>query len=206
MLEALAVDQRDALAQRFVRRRHRRGEAVFFEGERGDTLHLVESGYFVAQTSTAEGNEITLSVIGPGEVFGELALLGTDPVRTATIVALRDGVTLALLRRDFEQLRKREPGLDRFLVEVLADQVGRLTRRALENAHIDADTRVIHRLRELVDVYGSEEIPLTQEQIAHLAATTRPTVNRTLRRLEDQGAVRLQRGRLRVIDVSSLSV
>jgi CRP-like cAMP-binding protein len=95
------------------------------------------------------------------------------------------------------------------LLTLLAEQVRRSNERIVEAHYVDADTRVRRRLRDLAELYGHSEkgatIPLTQEDLAGMAGTSRATVNRVLREEERSGAVELRRGRTVVRDLEALS-
>ncbi len=114
--------------------------------------------------------------------------------------------TMSVGRREFDQLRSRLPLVDRFLVEVLARQVRAMSALLLEALYVDAESRVLRRLLALADEYGGPEantpvvVPYTQDDVATMAGTTRPTVNRVLRAAQESGAVELGRGRVTVTD------
>lgn len=186
------------------RRTFGRGEVVFHRGDPADTLHLVVSGRFAVRITTPLGDTALLAIQGPGEAFGELALVSPVAVRSATVSALEAGETLSVYRDDFARLQRRHPGVNAVLIAVLAEQIRGATDRIVEAHYVDADTRVRMRLRELADLYGSGEgpvtIPLTQEDVAEMAGTSRATVNRVLREEQRKGTVELRRGRTTVID------
>jgi CRP/FNR family transcriptional regulator, cyclic AMP receptor protein len=189
------------------RRTFRRGEVVFHMGDPADTLHLIAAGRFAVRVQTASDVAI-LTVLGPGQLFGELALLEPDGRRSATVEALEPGETRSVHRPDFEELRRRHPQVSDVLVAILAGQVQRLSRRLLEALYIPADTRVRRRVSELAELYGPGDevtIPLRQEDLAGLAGTSRATVNRVLREEEGRGSVRLGRGRVVVLDQAALA-
>ena len=204
LLDGLDSTTRDRVLAAARRRRFRKREVVFHEGDRGGALHLVESGRVVARVTTPRGDVATLSVIGAGQSFGELALLDDEARRTATIVAVEPTVTLALERADLVALRAEMPSVDRFVTSMLADYVERLTARYLEALYVAADRRVARRIAELSEVYPGE-ITLTQEDIAAMAGTSRATVNRVLGDLADVGAVTLGRGSITVTDVATVA-
>lgn len=187
------------------RRRFAKGEVVFHAHDPADTIHLVERGRFAVRVQTPLGDTAVLTVLGPGDLFGELALLGPDQRRTATIEALEAGETRSILRDDFEALRRRNPGVNEVLIAILVAEVTRLSRHLLDALYVSADSRVRRRLLELVAVYGDEDddevmVPLRQEDLAGLAGTSRATVNRVLREEETRGSLRLARGRVAVRD------
>lgn len=191
------------------RRTFRKGEVVFHRGDPADSLHLIAKGRFKLQVMTPLAQEATIAIRGPGDAFGEMAIVGEDDKRSATIEALERGETFCVLESDFRRLRREHPGVDRILIEFLATEVRLLNARLLEALYVPVDRRVVRRLAELANVYDSGEsqveIPLTQEELAGLAGTTRPTVNQVLRSLEAAGLLALGRGRTIVTDRDGLA-
>ncbi len=188
-------------------RRFARGEVVFHEGDPGDTLHLISKGRVAVRVATVLGDTATLAVLGPGDFFGELALLEERP-RTASIVALEKTETLALHRDDFTAMAREHPSVHAFLAQVLGEQVRRLTGQVMDALYVPAEKRVLRRLGELARVYadgdGEVVIPLTQEDLATMAGTSRATVNRVLGEAEKAGIVSVGRMKISVVDRTAL--
>lgn len=189
-----------ALARRST---YRRGEVVFHRHDPADAMHLITKGRFDVRIATALGDEVALAIWGPGDIFGELAVL-TDRDRTATVTALEPGETLVVRGSEVRRLAHRHPSLDEVLVRVLAERVAFLSERLVEAYTVDAETRVARRVLELARVYGGGAapvvIPLIQDELAALAGTSRATVNRVLRDAERRGLVELGRGRTILLD------
>ena len=147
--------------------------------------------------------------MGPGDSFGEQALLSEASRRTASAVCLDAVETLSIGGREFSELRARLPLVDRFLVDVLSAQVHMLSNMLVENLHLDAETRVFRRVHALSVMYRDGEgpcvVPITQEDIASMAGTTRPTANKALRSAEAEAIIALSRGRLTVLDPERLA-
>ncbi len=214
LLAGLAEPERRAVLHAARRRRFRRGEVVFHEGDRGDSLHMILRGHVAIRVSTPLGDTATLTVLGPPESFGEGALLSDDARRTATVVALDQLETLSLFRDDFERLRAERPPVEHVLVAVLALQVRRLTQHLLEALFVPADKRVLRRLLEMADAFCEEPgeggsgrmvLPVTQEDVASAAGTTRSTANRVLHAVAADGLVGLARGRVEIVDRDRLA-
>lgn len=187
------------------RRTFVRGEVVFHRDDPADSLHLVVRGRFGARVLTPLGDSVLVDVLGPGQSFGELALLEPDDARrSATVEALEAGETRSVFRDDFARLQREHPGVKDVLLRLLADQLRRATDRVVEAHYVDAETRVRRRLVELAAMYDDGVVPLTQEDIAAMAGTSRATVNRVLREEEQLGSVALARGRTSVLDGDAL--
>ena len=185
------------------RRTFDRGEVVFHRGDPADCLHLIVSGRFAVGITTPLGATALLGVRGPGEAFGELALVGTDGHRSATISALEPSETRSVYVTDFQRLRGEHPSVDELLVRILGERVQRLSEHIAEAYYLSADKRVLRRLAELADLYG-ECVPLAQEQLAELAGTSRATANKVLRDLQAKGVLELGRSTVTVVEAEEL--
>jgi CRP-like cAMP-binding protein len=186
------------------RRKFSRGEVVFHEGDLGDSLHRVTKGRFAARVTTPLGEVATFAVHSPGEVFGLLAVLHPKARRTATVLAIERAETLAIPRSVFIGLKAAHPAVasavEQLLVEMLEASSGRLVEALYTPVHL----RVRARLRDLARIYagsGDEPvtIPLSQEDLAGLAGTTRETVNRVLQDEQERGAITLARRRITIM-------
>jgi CRP/FNR family cyclic AMP-dependent transcriptional regulator len=202
-------DQRLVLA-RTHRHRYAKGETLFHEGDLAETVHLVQEGRVVARRATPSGDVVTYAVIGPGEAFGEMAMLAEDHRRTSTIVAIEPVVTLTLRFDEFRRLCDDYPGVQALLVRMLAQRVDRLSTHLVDALYLPADRRVLRTLVDLSREYaeparvGDVTLPLTQVDVAELAGASRPTTNRYLRRLEREGLVQLNRGHVTIVDLGAL--
>ena len=205
LLETLpAEDARRVLASA-RRRTFARHEVIFHEGDPADSILLISKGRVMVRTTTPLGHTAALSVLGPGTIVGELAQLAIPAVRSATATAIEPVEAMALHRDAFSELRARHPSVTEVLIQLLADTIRRLNQQLLEALYVPADTRVRRRVIELMSVYGGDTIPLTQEDLAGLAGTTRATVNRVLREEQKRGTVTLTRGKVVVADAAALA-
>jgi len=207
ILRGLADAERRAVLGRAARRRYRAGNNLFHQGDPGDSVHLLDRGHVAVQVVDRRGTTLTLDVLGPGTAFGEQALLDPGARRTAGAVAIGPVETLVLGSSDFADLQRRHPSVTTMLVELLAAQVRRLSDRLLDAHTLPADDRVRKQLGRLADTFAQGDgavVPITQQDLAALAGTTRPTANRALQPLLDAGVVELGRGRIVVTDRAAL--
>lgn len=207
LLAFLDEPERRAVTRNAVRRRFRNGDTLFHEGDPGDSMHLLDRGHVAIRIVSRRGDVVTLDVMEPGDSFGEQALLASDSRRTASVVAIGAVETLMLHRDAFLELRRTHPAVTDVLVDILAAQVRRLSRQLLDAHTLSADDRVVRQLARMARSFavdGSASIPLTQEDLASLAGTTRPTANRALQPLVGKGVIELRRGGVDVPDVSLL--
>lgn len=209
ILRNLTPDGRKAILATMVRRRYAAGNSLFFEGDPGDSLHLLAKGRVAIRVTTPMGETATLTVLGPGETFGEQALLTADARRTASAVALEPAETLLLHRAEFQTLLRQHPSIADVLVEVLAAQVRRLSVLVVDAHFVDADRRVSRRLADLAAMTPQASAPLTivltQDDLASMAGTSRPTTNRALKVLADDGLITVTRGKIVILDPERLA-
>jgi CRP/FNR family transcriptional regulator, cyclic AMP receptor protein len=175
------------------RRTFGRNEVVFHQGDPADSMHMIRRGRFGVRIRTRVGDVATIAILGAGDAFGELALIGEEHDRSASVVSLEPSETVSIARDALERLRHEQPQVNDLLVKLLAARIRRTNELLAEALYVPADKRVVHRLRELAELYsrdgGDSVIPLTQEEIASLAGTSRATVNRVLRAAERAGAL-----------------
>jgi len=207
LFEAIAGEDVRAVLALARRSTYRRGEVVFHHHDPADAVHLVVKGRFDVRITTTHGDVVALAIRGPGETFGELAVV-TGTERSATVSALEPGETLVLRGSELRRLARDHATVGEVLVRVLAEHVALLSERLVEAYTVDAETRVARRVLELGRVYGGSPpvtIPLIQEEIAALAGASRATVNRVLREAENRGVVRLSRGKTTLLDESGMA-
>ena len=204
VLASMSVEDRSELLRKGRRRRFAKGETLFHHGDPGDSLYLLATGRVAVRVLTPQGDQAILGVLGPGKVFGELALIDGHARRTATITAIQPCETIVIGRSEFEQLRTRYPQIDRFLLASLAAHVNRLSEHLLEILFVPTALRVARRLLILDEEFGGGAITVTQEDLALMAGTTRATVNQVLHEFERTGVVRIGRARIEVLDRATL--
>jgi CRP-like cAMP-binding protein len=209
LLDALDAEQRRRLLAAARMRRFKRQEVLFHEGDPADSLHVLKKGRIAVQISSDLGAPVTVDVIGPGDILGELALLTPNAHRAASAVALEPTETMVVTAAQFAALRAQHSGVEQMLVAILAERTRRQSARLVEALTVSAQSRVLRRIVELCELYapGVNEvlIPLTQDHVAGLAGTTRETVNRTLAREAERGSVEMGRGRIVVHDRAALA-
>ena len=200
MLYDLSPQEETEVRRQCRRQRYAAGEHLFHAGDLGDAFHYIDRGRVLVLVTAPGGDYIALSVLGPGESFGEQALLDPRARRTATVRALEPTETLVLSRPDFEDLRARNSQIERMLTNVLADQVRRLTSRLVEALTEPVEVRVFRRLLDLGALYEvtgtTEPIPMTQEQIAAMAGAGLRITNRVLNQAARDGVLATRRRRI----------
>jgi CRP-like cAMP-binding protein len=182
----------DALAAVAKQRRYQRDEVVFHAEERGDIFCLVVSGRVKVTMISPEGKEIILSMIGPGEFFGEMALLDDEP-RSATVTAIEPLEVVTIWRAELLQIMKDDFSITKKLVAELSKRLRRASRRIESLVTMDVYGRLARFLLELARDQGREmengfvavQRP-THQAIANTIGTSRETVSRLLHDLIEQ--------------------
>ncbi len=199
------------IARSLRRRRFRRNEVIFHQGDPGDSLHILASGAVKIVLPSTEGDEAIIATLRPGDFFGELALLD-GASRSATAVALESSETQVLPRQVFVGLLDRDLRLRDALLTGLAHELRRLTGQIEELYFLDLAGRLAMRLTRLAreadpDAMGEVQLdwPFTQSDLASMIGGTRQSVNRLLSGLVEDGLVRIERDTLIVTDVGELA-
>jgi CRP/FNR family transcriptional regulator, cyclic AMP receptor protein len=208
LLDGLTAEQKRGILAEARRRKFARREVIFHEGDPGDSLHLIERGHVTVRVTSPLGDTATLRILGPGEYFGELAVI-SPASRNATITALDAVETLSLHRDQMNRLRREHPAIEQVLLGAVVQEVRRLSASLLDAMYVPAAKRLARQLVNLAqrfpaDANGRTTIPLTQDDLAGLCGTARPTVNQMLAKLSERNLVDVARGRVVVIDLSAL--
>jgi CRP-like cAMP-binding protein len=207
-LEPLALDR---LAASMRSRRFRRGEVIFHVGDPGDALFVIVSGDVKISLPSDTGEEAILATLGPGAVFGELALLDGAP-RSASATAQSATETVVLPRDRFRELIATEAGVRDALLASIAGELRRLTTHVEELHFLDITGRLAARLVRLAQEGGTElrdggiqlRRNLTQGDLAAMVGCTRQSVNKLLGQFTDDGLIRLEREGIVVTDLERL--
>ena len=194
-----------------VERRVPRGTSIFGKGDEGSSMMAVLVGRVRISAVSTDGKEVTLNVIGAGEIFGEIALLDGKP-RSADATAVEDTVLMEIERKHFMPFLLRNPALLERLLVVLCDRLRRTSLVLEEIALFDLPSRLARLLVKLSIDYGRPapgggtriDMKLSQRDLATLVASSRETVNKQLRGWREQGVVDQTAGYLVVRNAAAL--
>ena len=184
----LALDEEASVALRasMVEIDFTRGQIVFSEGDPGDRLYVIMDGKIKLGTTSNDGRESLLAVLGPGEMFGELSLFDPGP-RTSTATALTETTLLGLGHEALGPWLTGRPGVAEALLKALAQRLRRTNETLADLVFSDVPGRVAKALVELSEKFGEKrpegfyvEHDLTQEELAQLVGASRETVNKAL--------------------------
>jgi CRP-like cAMP-binding protein len=200
----------DALVQVSRLRRLAPREELVHKGDEGGQIFLIAKGRLKATATSREGTEVTFSIMGPGEVCGELALL-VGGRRTASMAALDDCEVLVLDRRDFLPVLRSRPEVAIRLLEVLAERVRRITELMEDVQFLNLPSRLAKKLLHLARSYGTRtsegvqiDLRLSQADLGELVGTSRESVNKQMRTWTDEGIASMRSGVVTIHRVDAL--
>ena len=197
LFDCLGDPEIEALAALTFSRTFDKGQLIILAEETGDTLFIIRGGQVKVSLIHEDGKEFILSLLGQGEVFGELSLLDDRP-RSANVTAMVETELLMLRRSDFLDLVGRVPQIAVSLLEELASRLRRTDDQVEGLALLDVHHRVAKTLLRMAKDGGQtspEGILIrrrpTHQQLANMSGTTRETVTRALKQLQDEGYIRI---------------
>lgn len=210
LLHDLPADDLDRLAARAAIRDYAAGDTVFAKGDPGTALMTVIEGRIRISSYSDDGREIVLAVFGPGEMFGEIAVIDGGE-RTADAVAIEPTALLVLNRRDVFPILRSNPATCIRLLEMMCERMRHTDEQIEDFNFLQLKRRLAKRLLSLCDSFGENAesgvqigISLPQHLLASMMGTSREAVNKQLRSWEDAGLIDVRRGTITVIDRTSL--
>jgi CRP/FNR family cyclic AMP-dependent transcriptional regulator len=191
----LPAAERTACAEKFREVRFSKGEMLFARGDPGTHLYIVDKGQVRLAIATSEGRELSFQIVGPGDLFGEIAPLDGHN-RSAEATALAATTAISLERGDFHRLRSTYPAISEaviaFLCRRLRDASDRLENLALYPLEERLARFLLAALRDRPEVVGRRlplELRFSQSELAQLVGASRPKINAALAALEAAGAI-----------------
>jgi CRP-like cAMP-binding protein len=172
----------------------RKKEIFFLSEEPSRSVYLVKKGRIKLFRTTADGREIILDILGPGEIFGELALAG-EASRSHSAEALEDGLVCILPRSIFEEMSRRHPDFAFRIIKLIGFRFRALETRVEDLAFQSVLDRLLFTLGNLAKKHGIPEgggairLPVTQANLAFLIGATREAVADQLKELKKKGLV-----------------
>ena len=210
LFRKLSERELDDLVQAVHVKRVAAREELCHKDDPGNQLYVIVEGLLKAQTSSAAGDDVVFSIMGPGEMFGELALF-CGGRRTANVVAIQDSLLLLIDRRELFPFLRRHPDAAIKLLEVLALRVQNLTTRMEDTTFLNLPPRLGKRLLELAGRYGKRtpaglriEMKINQTELGDLVATTRESINKQFRAWSEEGVAAMSGGFVTILDEEAL--
>ncbi|GEO94838.1 MULTISPECIES: Crp/Fnr family transcriptional regulator [Kocuria] len=187
-----------------------RGSTLFHEGDPGDQLYFIVSGKIKLGRTAADGRESLVAIMGPGELFGEMALFDPSP-RSTSATAVSETRLAGLKHENLKKVIERSPDVSAQLLQALARRLRRTNESLADLVFSDVPGRVAKALLDLADRFGRPATDgilvaheLTQEELAQLVGASRETVNKALAEFVQRGWIRLEARAVVILDLQRL--
>jgi CRP/FNR family transcriptional regulator, cyclic AMP receptor protein len=210
LFEGLDEDSARALRRQMPDVKLSRGEHLFMEGQEGDRLYIVLDGKLKLTRAAADGRENLISVLGPGEMFGELSLFDPRP-RTSSASAITDATLAGLAHGALIAWLGDHPDVSIHMLRALARRLRRANDVVADLVFTDVPGRVAKNLLDLADRFGEQERDglhvhhdLTQEELAQLVGASRETVNKALADFAARGWLQISARSVLILDSERL--
>jgi len=210
LFSELSTAELERVAQVGIPRSFPRETRVFYEGDAGDACYIVREGSCWVTREHPDGRAITLATLGPGAIFGELAMLDGER-RSASVEAAENTELVALPASDMRKLIREHPVMAEKLIVALTRRLREANERISRQSFQTVPSRVAGVLNQLLAegavtplVRDGVTIRLRQADLAQLAGTSRESVSRFLATLERAGVVRVGRGLVTVLEPERL--
>ncbi|MDJ0733652.1 MAG: Crp/Fnr family transcriptional regulator [Nostocaceae cyanobacterium] len=206
--QGLPEDAVETALTHFVSRTHPANQVILLENDWGGSVYFIIEGWVKIRTYNMEGKEVTLNIIGKGELFGEMAALDEVP-RSTDVITLTPTTIGSMPAQDFVHLVETEPLAGVRLAQLMARRLRQVNRR-LRLRESDSQSRVADTLLFLAEGQGKKrqagtEIPnLPHRELSSLSGLARETVTRVLTKLEKKGLIKREVETICIPDVTAL--
>jgi len=206
----LTEEEMQALSSATKRRTFRSGEVIFHRDDPGQVLYMIKEGKVKICIISPDGQEVSLTVFGKGEVFGEFALLDGLP-RSADAVALEKVECYTLQRSDFQNAILKNPKIAILVLEALSKRLRNTNNMVEDLIFLDVYGRVAKKLLELADAHGVKteegvviDVRLTQQELASMVGASRESVNKVLGYFTDKNFISTDKHRITIHNTNDL--
>jgi CRP-like cAMP-binding protein len=209
----LTLEERERLAGTAVMQHVSRKEILYFPTEPSDSIYILKEGKVKIYRLAPDGKEIILSIVNPGELFGELGIAGQQE-REEVAEVLEDAVVCRIALKDVKQLMESMPSLTIEILTRLGSRVKKVQTRLESLICKSVEQRIRSLIKEMAHDYGRViagdpgqieiKLGLTHADIANLTGTSRQSVTSVLGALEKQGLIKHDRRRIYIKDLSRL--
>jgi CRP/FNR family transcriptional regulator, cyclic AMP receptor protein len=210
LFNGIEQPDKEELARIAVMEQKLKGSYAYSSSDPANSIFLLKEGHIKISKLTEDGKEITLTILCPGEIFGEMALVDESP-RDHDARAIDDVLLCEFKKRDLEHFIELRPGMALRITRLIGLRLRKMETKVLDLICKDVRTRVCELLLSLADWYGKPtpgrrewKINLTHQDIANLVGVSRQITTQTLDRLKSQGIIDLRHGWIIIRDRSRL--
>lgn len=195
LFSSLKESELDAIDRVSITKIFPKDKIILLEDEEGDTLFIIIKGKVKVTTYSESGKEVIFSILNAGDFFGEMSLLDGKP-RSATVVSMEDAQIQLIRRTEFYRLLENHPRIALRLLEELASRLRKADERIESLAILDVTGRIAGILLQFAEdrgIINNSEVIIksrpTHQELANMVGTTRETVTRVLKQLEDKSYI-----------------
>ncbi len=210
LFQDLSPEDLAALEERMPLRTVDAGNLIYSPEEHGEVLFLLKKGRVRLFRLSPDGKALTTAIVEPGSVFGEMALLGQG-MQDSFAEALEDCTIYTLNRRDVQEVLLADPRVARRLLELVSRRLAETERKLEDFAFKNVPQRLASLLLQLAHVPANQEegtvnlaARYTHQQLAEMIGTYRETATKVLNDFRQQGLIRVDRGRIQLLDLKAL--
>lgn len=213
MLKALSKEEKEKLDSMAVMRNAPKKQILYFPADSSSSIYMLKAGKVKISRISSEGKEIILTILGPGEVFGELGITGQQE-REEIAEVTDDAIICMVDIKNMQDMMKDNPKFNMEILKFIGFRLKRVQNRLESLIFKNAEQRIRSLIKELAedhgraiagdDNYREVKLGLTHEDIAKLTATSRQTVTTQLNELEKNGIIKYDRKRITITDLSRL--
>ncbi len=212
LFEVLSQEDKMKMADQIIDSTVGKGEYIYFPEDPSTTLFILKEGRVKIGSFSDDGKEIIKTILSPGEIFGELALVGEETRNDFAIALEADTVVCAISLDDMMKAMEGNPRLNLQITKLIGLRLRKVERRLESLVFKDARARIIEFIKDIAKEQGKkigDEVlvkhHLTHQEIANITATSRQTVTTVLNELREQDQIYLERNRFLIRDVENLN-
>lgn len=213
MLKALSKEEKQKLNSLAIMRHVPKKQVLYFPADSSSSIYLLKAGKVKISRMSPDGKEIVLTILGPGEIFGELGIIGQQEREEIAEIA-DDAIICVIGIKELQDLMKDNPKFRMEILKFIGFRLKRVQNQLESLIFKNAEQRIRSLIRELAEVHGRTiagdenqfelKLGLTHENIAKLTATSRQTVTTQLKELERSGIIKYDRKRIYIQDLRRL--
>ena len=210
-LNTMSEEEMASLSSVLIDNKVRKKQPIYLAGDPGENLYFLKEGRVKISRIDQSGKEFTLTLLEPGEIFGELGLFDDSP-RETTAIALEDSIICMMKRSDFEKYVTNRPELSLKLNKLMGLRLRQIENRIEELLFQDVPSRLARLLLRLLDQHKREtkhgtriNIKLSQQEIANLIGATREMTSTVLNSFKKDGLIKVESKYIYIIDRKKLS-
>lgn len=190
---------------------YKKNEYVYLPGEPGNLVYLLKKGRVKISRVSEEGREATMCILEPGEIFGEVEVLG-GVARESVVQAIEPALVCEISREDFERYVYRNPDVGGKVLKIIGNRLRHVETRLSDLVFRSAPARLAKMLLELGHTMGEQDngairlkVRLTHQNLANLIGTSRETVSSLISQFQHQGLILQEHRHILLVDPKRLS-